>query len=233
MNVGQRWCLWCGPAFAVLFGLGFILCAKFMPAPPPTLSAEEVAALYQGNSVGIRVGCAIMMFATGLLVPWLSLISEQMARIRNCSRALVNTQLAAGTAVVALLLASVLFWEVAAFRPERDVGITQALNDLGWLFLLTPVSIAVIQVVAIGVAMLADRGARPVFPRWGGYYNLWTGFLFAPGVTAIFARTGPFAWNGLLPYWIPFAFFGAWFFVMFFLLSGALRQQAGQDSAAA
>lgn len=227
---GQRWCLWCGPAFVVLFSLGFILCAGFMPAPAPTLPAEQVAALYRDNSVGIRVGCALMMFATGLLLPWLSLISAQMSRIKTCSKALVNTQLASGVAVVAILLVSVLVWLVAAFRPERDPAITQMLNDLAWLSLLTPVSTAVIQVVAIGVAMLGDRGSPPVFPRWGGYYNLWTGFLFFPGVAAMFARTGPFAWNGLLPYWIPFAFFGAWFIVMFFLLSGAIRQQERQSA---
>ena len=221
----QRWGAWCGLAFVVLFSLGFILCAGFMPAPSPSQSAEEVAALYRDNSIGIRIGCALMMFGTGLLVPWLSTISAQMSRIQNCSKALVYTQLGGGVAVVALLLVAILLWTAAAFRPERDPAITQMLNDLAWLSLLTPVSIAVVQVVALGLAMLGDRGTPTVFPRWAGYYNLWTGFVFVPGVAAMFARSGPFAWNGLLPYWIPFAFFGAWFIVMFFLLSAAIRQQ--------
>lgn len=228
---GQRWCALGGPAFVLLFSVGFIFCAGFMPAPAPTMPADELAAMYRDNSVMIRVGCALMMFATGLLLPWLSLISAQMSRIKTCSPALANTQLTTGTAVVAFLMLPILLWAVTAFRPERDPAMTQLLNDLAWLCLVTPVSIAVLQVVALGVAILGDRAAQPVFPRWAGYYNLWTGFIFVPGVAAMFARSGPFAWNGLLPYWIPFAFFGAWFLVMYVLLLGAIRQQEQQAAA--
>ena len=184
--------------------------------------------MYRDDSVMIRVGCALMMIAVGLLIPWLSLISAQMERIAGCSKAVVNTQLAAGTAVNVFLMLPVMIWAALAFRPERDPGLTMLLNDLAWLSFLTPVSIAAIQVAALGAAILGDRGAQPVFPRWAGYYNLWTAFVFVPGVAAMFARTGPFAWNGLLPYWIPFLFFGTWFLVMYVLLLGAIRQQEQQ-----
>lgn len=227
---GQRWCALGGPAFVVFYSLGFILCAGFMPAPSPAMPAEELAAMYRDHSVMIRVGCALMMLAVGLLLPWLSLISAQMSRIKTCSPALVNTQLTAGTAVNVFLMLPIMLWAVLAFRPERDPALTQLLNDLAWISFLTPVSIAVLQVAVLGVAILGDRNASPVFPRWAGYYNLWTAFVFAPGVAAMFARTGPFAWNGLLPYWIPFAFFGAWFPVMYVLLLGAIRQQEQQDA---
>lgn len=26
-----------------------------------------------------------------------------------------------------------------------------------------------------------DTGAKPVFPRWGAYFNVWVGLLFMPG----------------------------------------------------
>lgn len=78
---GQRWCALAGPAFVVLYILGFIVCAGFMPAPPPSMPAEDLAAMYRDDSVMIRIGCALMMIAVGLLIPWLSLISAQMGVI--------------------------------------------------------------------------------------------------------------------------------------------------------
>jgi hypothetical protein len=40
----------------------------------------------------------------------------------------------------------------------------------------------------------------------------------------MFMKTGPFAWNGLLVWWIPFAMFTGWFVLMITLTWRAARQ---------
>ncbi len=224
--VGDRFCLWSGVGFVVFYGLGFVLLAGFMPAPSPSLDAEQIASIYRENPVQMRFGVAVMLLASGLMLPFLGLISAQMSRIKNCGQALVNTQMVCGVMGAAVVMFSALFWGWAAFRPERDAQLIQLMNDLGWLCLFTTVSGPVIQPAVIGIAILGDQSQRPVFPRWGGYFNLWVAVLFAPGVIALFFKSGPFAWNGLFPYWLPFVAFASWYLTMFWLLRSSLKQGA-------
>jgi hypothetical protein len=113
---------------------------------------------------------------------------------------------------------------ITAFRPERDPQLTQVLNDMAWLLLVAPVSSAMVQAGALGLAILGDVGERPVFPRWAGYYNLTAAVIYAPGALAAFCKTGPFAWGGLFAFWLPAAAFFSWFVMMFFLLRAAMQR---------
>ena len=55
-----------------------------------------------------------------------------------------------------------MIWAAAAFRPERNPEITQALVDLGWLLFITPIAPFIVQYVTLAIAIFADnvRGAR-------------------------------------------------------------------------
>jgi hypothetical protein len=222
----QSLCVWSGPAFLVSFGLGFVGLARFLPPPSPGMSADLVAALYRGDSLMKSAGVVLMLMSCGFLLSWAAAISAQMRRISGCATALVYTQMLAGATGMIFLAAACLLWGEAAFRPEHDPQIAQVLNDLGWLNLIVPVSCAVFQAIAIGLAILGDRSAKPLFPRWSGYFNLWVGLSFTPGFAALFFKSGPFAWNGILPFWIPLAALGAWFVVMTVLLLKVLDGDA-------
>ena len=52
----QFWCLYGAYAFAVLFLLGWVVLAKFVPPLSPAADAGQTAAFYQGNLLGIRIG---------------------------------------------------------------------------------------------------------------------------------------------------------------------------------
>ena len=90
----------------------------------------------------------------------------------------------------------------------------QTLNDAAWLMFVGIVCTAVVQFLVIGLAILQDKRATPIFPRWSGYYCLWTALLVTPGSFVPFFKSGPLAWNGLLSWWIPVAVLALWFFVM-------------------
>jgi hypothetical protein len=85
---------------------------------------------------------------------------------------------------------------------------------------------------------LADRGVpniadAPVFPRWVGYFNVWTAILFLPGPLCVFFRTGPLAWDGLFTWWIPFVLFAAWMVVMLVMIAQAIRTDDSRSAAEA
>lgn len=229
MTRGQQWlCLACGPLYLVIFGTGWIL-SGFLPPPLPTADAATIAAFYRDNAFGVRFGQALISLAAGLQVPWAALIATQMRRIPGCSREMVYTALGAGAAGSVFFTLPSLIWMTATFRPERDPQLTWLLSDLGWFFFVPPVTLAMVQVAAFGIGILSDRSARPLFPRWLGYYNLWLAFIFSPGAIISFFKTGPFAWNGLLTFWIPATAFFTWFIVMAFLLRNAIRREDMPD----
>lgn len=229
----QNLCVWSGPAFLGAFGFGFAGLAQFLPPPGPSLSAERVAELYQVNSDLKCAGVVSMLISCGFLLSWAAAISAQMRRIPGCASALVYTQMLAGATGMIFLANASLLWGLAAFRPEHEPTMAQMLNDLGWLSLIVPVACAVFQAAAIGIAILEDHSVRPMFPRWSGYFNLWIGLSFTPGFAALFFKTGPFAWNGILPFWIPLSTLGAWFVVMTVLMLKAPDPDEASHVAAA
>ena len=99
-------------------------------------------------------------------------------------------------------------------------------NDAGWLMFLMPFTTFIVQNFAIGLAILGDRSAQPVFPRWVAYFNFWVAVLFLPGGLLTFFKSGPFAWNGLFAFWVPFVVFFTWYILMFALLRKGIIAQA-------
>lgn len=223
---GEKFGLWCGPAFVLMFALGIIVLAGWVPPPGPSMEAEAVATMFRNDTLSIRLGVAAMALSAGLLLAFSGEVSAQMRRIARCGDGLVNTQMICGAVVAVIVVACGALWGWVAFRPERDAMLTQFAHDLAWLFLLTTVSAPAVQPAAVGLAILGDDSPRPRFPRWAGFANLWIAVLLVPGVLALFFKTGPFAWDGLFVFWVPFGVFGAWFLLMFGLIRAAMVREA-------
>jgi hypothetical protein len=118
-----------------------------------------------------------------------------------------------------------MFMMVAAFDPSRPPEITKAINELGWISLVIPFPPFCLQYIAIGVAILQDPGERPVFPRWVAYYNFWVAFAFIPTGFVGFFHAGPFAWHGLISFWLAVAVYAGWFIVMTIALRRAIKNE--------
>jgi len=209
----QRICAWGGPFCAAFFGAG-LLVAGFIPPPSPLLSALQVASAYQSHSGAIRLGMVLSLFGMTGYIALIGVISAQMSRMRGASRLPAILQLGAGAIGVLTVMFPVMIFAIAAFRPERDPALTQLLNDIGWLIIIPAFPTFLAQFVAIAFGVLQDESMHPVFPRWVAYFNLWVGLLFVPGAAAYFLRSGPFAWNGLISFWVAASAFFAWLLVM-------------------
>lgn len=225
----QVLCAWCGILCPLVAFGGVWLGAGFLPPHLPMASALEIAAIYQQNATGIRVGMVILLISGALYLPFTAAITVQMRRIETrATPVLTCTQFGAGISSCMLFIVPALIWTATAFRPERNPDITQAMNDFGWFFFVMPFILGFTQNLALGFAIISDINQRPVFPRWVGYFNFWIALLFVPGGLVTFFRVGPFAWNGLLAFWVPVFVYGPWFFVVSFYLIRAARQQAAE-----
>jgi len=188
----QLWCAWGGPVLAVLWIGGFWLLSGFMPPSSPALSAEQVAQIYRAEPNPIRAGILITVSAGALLGPFFALVSVHMRRIEQSRPVLAYTQLILAALIIVDMVVPLSVVQVAAFRPERSAETVQLANDTAWLMFVGIVCTAVLRFLVIGVGILLDR-TEPVFPRWSGYYCLWTALLVTPGSLVPFFKTGPFA----------------------------------------
>jgi hypothetical protein len=231
MNVtAQRICAWCGPVMVATWGLAFALLARFIPPPAPSLSAAQIVARFSDHTNLIRLGLVISLFACALLVPFCAVIAAQMRRIEGGRSVLAETQLVSGGLLCVEFLLPFAVWQTALYRiHEREAAIVQMLNDMAWLMFLGIISSACVQVAALGIGILLDKGVKPVFPRWAGYFNLWVALIWMPAAVIVFFKHGLFAWNGLLAWWVPLSVFFVWFAVMLVLLLRAISDDERQQ----
>lgn len=221
----QRLSAWSAVLFLGIFFLGWGILGGYLPPPSPNASAAEIAEFYNRNPNVLRTGLVIVQFSLIFYFPWIAVISAQLKRIPGVSPVCTYTQLIGGLTGVAALLLPYFFWVAASFRPERDPNLLLLLNDLGWLVFSMTFAPFVAQNLAIAWAILADKQTVPVFPRWFGYVSLWIAFSFVPAGFILFFKSGPFAWTGLIGFWVPLAAFSVWTFILVGLILKALKRQ--------
>jgi hypothetical protein len=221
-NFSLRLCAWTGPLAVLLSLLGMVVIGGYIPATNPAASGAEIARFYTDNLGSVRLGMIISMIGFTLFIPFGITIAMLTRRIEP-TPVMTYVQIAA-VAVSALEgVMSTCIWLTAAFRPDEiSPDITRALHDLGWIVFLVDVPPFSVWMIAIGIAILRDRGAVPLFPRWLGFFNFWVALLILPALLLPFFKSGPFAYNGILALYLPFGAFFIWMVVMTFGLMRAI-----------
>jgi hypothetical protein len=218
-------CTWSGLVFVLLFALGWVVIGGFVPPPSPAADAAQIVAFYQTHTPMVRLGLLLTQASCIFFLPWVAVISVQMKRLEAPGTVLATTQLISGAVALLIILLPTMIWGVASFRPERNPELMLLLNDLAWLIFTMTFAPFVMQAVAIGWAILGDPRAQPLFPRWVAYFNFWTALSFVPAGLIIFFKTGPFAWNGVIGFWLPVSVFFVWFIVMLVFMLKAIRRE--------
>ena len=217
---------WCGIAYLVMLFAGWFVVAGFFPLHQPSTGAEEIAAVFRGNENAIRAGMVIVMWGAAIFLPFTATIADFIARIEGRNGPLTRIATMAGYGNAMLTFYPPLFWLVAAFRPqERSPDLTYLLNDIGWLQFIGGLSLVMPMIIAVGIAILNDKRAEPTFPRWCGFACFLGFVLMLPDQLLFFFKSGPFAWNGLIAFWIPVPVFCLLFIMFFYFLRlDALRR---------
>ena len=227
----MKWCVWSGPVYGTLFFVALLL-MNFMP-PPANLSGEEYMAILANINLA-RLGVILMIFAAILSMPFNTLIAILLAKIEgriplmavmSFGGGVVNTMAFAGTAV---------FFMPVIYRVDRAPELIQLMIDLDWLMTVSLFVGFALQCVAVAIVAFHDKSQNPILPRWLGYFMLWFALLTAPGVLAFYFKVGPFAWNGIIAFWVPAIAFGVYFGVLIPTLFKGIKVICGDsDSGAA
>ena len=167
----------------------------------------------------------VAMVATLLAVPFIVLLTLQLKSHDSRLAPLAYIQLICGTILLLEVLLPVILIGVGAFRPERAPELTQLINDTSFTILLWPFSPATLESAAVGLAILMDRGAQPLFSRWIGYFDLGVAAIFAAGAPTLFVKHGAFGWDGALAFWAVLIGFALWVMVTFTSMLRAIGRQ--------
>jgi hypothetical protein len=226
----QRVLIWSGPAMVVLWVGAFVLLAGFIPPHDPAKTAEQIVRIYAEHTDAIKIGMVVSMLGSALLVPWAIAISGQLKRIDG-ARALADVQMISCALLSLEFITPIGVWMAASFRFDAHAPeVTQAMNDLGWILFMTVIWSLWVQLIAIGAAILIDRRDEPILPRWLGYLNLWVALLIIPAGLVLFFKSGPFAWNGVVGFYVPLTGFCIWIASMTLAVHKALTRQIAEGT---
>jgi hypothetical protein len=206
-------CAWCGPVFLVLFVVGLWFIAGLVPPVSGHDSAAHVAAFYAGHYKRLRIGMTVCLLGLPLLGPFIVLISRQIREHSPQLSLLADIQLIMGIVGLVVFLIFECVMATIAFRPDMAPDTIRTLNDLAWTSLLWPFTPFSLEYFVIGLAVMRDKGERPLHPRWVGYVSLLTAALFALGGPTLWATQGAFSWRGILTLWAVLGAFGIWVLV--------------------
>lgn len=226
---GQQILLWMTPVAGLLFLGAFFMFPAFRPPMSPSMTPEEVAAFFQDNVATLR-GVVIFCNVIGAtLVPFFAIIAVQMLRVINSSPVFAYSYIiCVGIGLTSFILADYC-WGVAVYRPERDPQLLSLLNDMAWLFFVTPVGLLAVQNLCLAMAIYLDARPEPVFPRWVAHFNVVTALLMLPGAFAILVKRGPFAWDGALSFTLRLSTFAVYVAVMFWVLRSVMQRQVEDE----
>lgn len=221
----ERICVFSGPVCVTLFFAAFVA-MDFIPPMSPSLTAEAVARHYREHATGVRFGGILMMLSSLFYAAFVAAIAAQMKRMPSAPAAARYAQLGSGAFACLTFFLPALLFIVTAYRPERDPALTQMLNDMSWIWLVIAWPPFLTQYWSFAYVILTDDASAPLFPRWLGYLNVWAVFCFMPAAVLPFFKDGPFAWNGLIVFWLPATVFFVWFVANTVLLDRAVRRLA-------
>ena len=195
------------PMCLVGVAITFILVGGFVPPPLPASSAETIAKFFTAEPVHIRIGAIGFLYFSGITILFYSVIAEEIKKIEGQPALLARIQFGSAVILVTIFQIIGLAWLLASYRTDTSPDVIRMLNDYCWFCWSMFVPTYVVQYVCVGVAAFMDERPNPTWPRWAGYLNLWIAFGGMGGALAVFFKDGPFAWNGLVGFWIPVVIF--------------------------
>ena len=220
-------CLWCGPAFALLFAVGLARVSGFIPPPSPHDSPQEIGNFYTDDLTAFRIGTCLMMLAAPLLGPWGIALASQTRRTETGFPVLTAIQVFMTGVILLTIAIIVLLWALASFRAgEASPDTVRDWNDFAFFLFLFDWSPFALWLVTFAVAIFLDRNDPPVYPRWAAYLNLWLATLGIPGGLIVFFKHGALAYNGALGFYFPVVAFFVWLVVMTWLTFNNLKSEA-------
>lgn len=192
--------------FYNIFGIVFFVMTRTQPPPKAWWALPRIVQWFSDNHWGLLAGFCIIFVFGALATASTALITYSIRRM-SVTPALAWTYLIIySLAAVPGMLVTCIALVVGAMRPERSPELIGLLYDLGFLAFSGTMGIFLIGSLIWAVAILLDKNG--IFPKWFGYFNICNALTEVVVATCLVYKSGPFAWNGVIAFYINFVVFG-------------------------
>lgn len=223
----QRIALWCNWIFVALTAIGWLGIAHFYHPARADLGMNATKVWFsETHHWGTIIGCSVFYVAAGILTPGSIMFGIMLAKIEGRRPVWSFTTAVCGVFISLIVFLNACAWIVSAYRRESGSDVIQAFYDWAWFaFLLGWIYLA-IEMAATGVVELMDHRDQPMVPRW------FTWLTFAGALTLFFAagpaflKSGPFAYHGLLAFYVPVAVWGGYLTITTWFMLKELGREA-------
>ena len=208
---------------ALLIFIGPLLIAGWLPPLSADMSAEQLKEIFVKDQLKIKIAMVLCGFSGMFYSLFGAAISTQIDRMGANHKSLARVQYSMAMAT-GIIISFIGFWGLAlAFRADLNPDVLRFGVDFWWLTFAGWYVPALWQYITIAWAIFEDKDAK-IYPKWVAYLNLWVSLSLMPGLYMAFFQTGPFAWHGILGFWlVAFGFF-LWAFVMWRMTVKAIRE---------
>ena len=213
----ERAIAWCGPAFVILFSLGWGIMGHNIPPPNMIgMTPAELVSEYYGKYPSIGPGMILAATVGMLYMPWSCLLASMLKDENGQYGVLSFMELAGGLLTAWLLAFCSALWAACAILVHQVPPETiKMVHVMTWLMFDCTYMITTLQMIGLGLYTVLNR-QQTLFPAWAGWLTIAIGLAFVPLVIMPFVSEGPFMVGGL---WNFFIVFGAWLFGFFSVYS--------------
>ena len=220
-KLDQYLCFWSIPIFYTLFGLVFVPLSWMMPPRSPDSSMAEIVAFMQSEN--LLIACVILILSVGLAAVGNAVYMTQMRRMTVSPAFRFAFMAGSITGPVVGCLFPMFCFGLGAFRPDYDPDILAMLYDFGYLSFIGCLGCFCLMWSMLGLSILLDQ--NNILPKWLGYYTVWQFVTELFAATVWIAKTGPFAWDGLLAFWFNMVLYVPWQIIVYYYIYKAIQNQ--------
>ncbi len=212
---------WMVPVFFTLFGVVFVPLSWMMPPRSPSASQAEMVEFMQ--SPNLLVACVILTLAFGMAPVSNACYLNQIRRMSVAPALRYSLMAGATTGTIVGMLFAMFCFGLGAFRPGYDPAILAMLYDFGYLAFIGSLGCFCIMWLSFGLAIILDK--NDILPKWLGYYTVWQYVTELMAAPVWIAKSGPFAWNGVMTFWFAMALYVPWQIIVYICIYRAIKNQ--------
>lgn len=216
---------WSVPCFFTVFGVVFVPLSWMMPPRSPSAPQSEILGFMHSHN--LLIACAILTLTFGLAPVSNAVYLSQIKRMSVSPVFRYSVMVGAISGAIVGMLFPLFCFGLGAFRPGYDPAIQTMLFDFGYLAFIGSLGCFCVMWMAFGLAILLDE--NNVLPKWLGYYTVWqyvSELIVAP---VWIAKSGPFAWNGLMTFWLAMTLYVSWQFIVYVCIYRAIKNQPDDE----
>jgi len=218
-----RACAWGGPILLLVTIIFWGIFGHNVPPFSADQSADAIAEQFRPLAQRIKLGMVVELPFSALYLTWGVAITKLMEEIELDNNVLSTLQLWGAGLTTMIFVIPCAGWLGVTYRAETMPSwALQMIYDMWWILFDLAYALTTLQMIPLGICLLSDKRAVPLFPRWMGWFSIWVGLMFFLESFMSFFKGGPFSRSGILNYWTEFTLFFAFMALVSFYLLKAI-----------